>query len=69
MNQQFQNVVYQLNEPVEEVSTEILRSELKALRHAWMIHLRLGHEIAHASLMECIKDVESELKSRKKQAS
>jgi hypothetical protein len=64
MKKEFPNQVYSIQVPVETVDTATLRSEIKALRHAWVIQLKLNHKKAHESLMVCIKQIESELKRR-----
>ncbi len=67
MNPNFPNVKYSLNAPAKSYSTEVLRSELKALRHCWMIHLKLNQKKAHESIYKCMTEIQTELKARKVQ--
>ena len=62
---EFKNHKYVITANLKEVETEVLKNELKALRHTWVIQLKLGNHNASNSLLTCINQISSELKGRK----
>lgn len=65
IKKEFPNQVYSLTVPVKDVSTEVLKTELKALRRTWYVNLHLNHTKSVDSLMKCMNEISGELKSRK----